>query len=151
MIKSVALALPVYFMFCFKLPKGICNEVTKQVASYWWGQKENERKIHWVAWNKMATPKEKGGMGMKNLQAFNEAFLAKQVWRLITHPNILMRKMMKARYYPKSSILRAKVRAKDSWIWRNCGGARKLIQEGSRWNIGDGTIVKVWDDNWLPA
>lgn len=98
MVKSVALALPVYCMSCFKLPKGICNAVNKEVAAYWWGQKEKERKIHWVAWKKMTKLKDQGGLGLKDLQAFNEALLAK----------VLISRILKARYYPRTSFLKQK-------------------------------------------
>lgn len=119
MVKSVALALPVYCMSCFKLPKEVYNAVNKEVAAYWWGQKEKERKIHWVVWRKMTEQKDQGGLGLKDLQAFNQALLAKQVWRLITKPNLLMSIMMKARYYPQKSILKAEVKARDSCMWRS--------------------------------
>lgn len=29
--------------------------------------------------------------------------------------------------------------------------ARSLIQEGSKWKIGDSSTVKVWEDNWHSA
>lgn len=35
MIKYMALALLVYCMSCFKIPKRVCNEINKEVASYW--------------------------------------------------------------------------------------------------------------------
>jgi hypothetical protein len=38
----------------------------------------------------MCTYKKLGGMGFRNLRAFNEAFLAKQGWRLITDPSSLV-------------------------------------------------------------
>ncbi|KAA3471044.1 reverse transcriptase-like protein [Gossypium australe] len=31
-------------------------------------------------------------------------------------------------------------------IW----GARRLLEEGVGWRIGDGTAVNIWNDAWLP-
>lgn len=61
LLKSVALALPVYCMSCFRLPKGLCTDITRLMSEFWWGQQEKEHKIHWVAWNKMIENKERGG------------------------------------------------------------------------------------------
>ncbi|GFY92708.1 hypothetical protein Acr_08g0011040 [Actinidia rufa] len=28
--------------------------------------------------------------------------------------------------------------------------ARKVLGTGSRWSIGDGSMVRIWNDNWIP-
>lgn len=78
-----------------------------KAAQLWWGSQEGGKKIHWKAWTKMATDKEEGGLGFHNLQDFNMVLLAKQLWRLITQPNLMMSKVLKAKYYPSGGILNA--------------------------------------------
>lgn len=46
MLKSVIQALPVYSMSCFKLPKGVCNEITKSMARFWWSKDGKKGKLH---------------------------------------------------------------------------------------------------------
>lgn len=130
LLKSVALALPVYSMSCFKLPKGLCADITSIMSSFWWGQKDEEQKIHWVAWRKMTESKEEGGLGFKDLQSFNDALLAKQLWRLITKPNSLMSRVLKQKYFPKANLFQAKIPTNASWLWRSWTTARYLLQEG---------------------
>ena len=67
-----------YTMNCFKLPNSLCNELNSLMRNFWWGQREKERKLAWIAWEKMCTPKVEGGMGFKDIKAFNLALLAKQ-------------------------------------------------------------------------
>jgi hypothetical protein len=45
-IKSIAQALPVYIMGIFKLPFGLCDELTKMIRNYWWGEDNGKRKTH---------------------------------------------------------------------------------------------------------
>uniref|UniRef100_A0A2N9I5C2 DUF4283 domain-containing protein n=1 Tax=Fagus sylvatica TaxID=28930 RepID=A0A2N9I5C2_FAGSY len=78
LIKVVAQAIPTYAMNCFHLPKIWCDEITSLIARYWWGQKGDERKLHWMKWDKLCTSKEDGGLGFRNLFLFNSSLLAKQ-------------------------------------------------------------------------
>ena len=64
-------------MNCFKLLDSLCNELNSMMRNFWWGQHDKERKLAWIAWEKMCIPKADGGMGSKDLKAFNLAMLTK--------------------------------------------------------------------------
>jgi hypothetical protein len=63
LIKSVVQAIPTYTMGIFKMPASMCDDFTKLIRMFWWGEANGKRKAHWVAWNKLLVPKRKGGMG----------------------------------------------------------------------------------------
>ena len=77
LIKTVAQAIPTYSISLFKIPRTIYDGINLILSKYWWGQTWNEKKIHWINWGKLCGSKKKGGMGFRNIHAFNLAMLAK--------------------------------------------------------------------------
>ena len=77
LLKAVIQAIPTYTMGCFKLPLGLCNEIKTLIKKFWWGQKDDRRKIHWVRWEEMKKSKTIGVMGFRDLAMFNDSLLAK--------------------------------------------------------------------------
>lgn len=107
LIKTIAQAIPTYFMGIFKFSKALCDSINLTLAKYWWGQSKDEKKIHWINWKKLCNSKDRGGMGFRDIQAFNLALLAKQTWRLIHNNHSLFFHVYKARYFPNCSFMDA--------------------------------------------
>jgi len=65
LIKAMAQVIPTYTMSCFKILDSLCNDLTRMIRNFWWGQKRDEKKMAWLSWDKFCEPKTKGGMGFK--------------------------------------------------------------------------------------
>ncbi|XP_058218798.1 uncharacterized mitochondrial protein AtMg00310-like [Rhododendron vialii] len=117
LLKSVALALMVYAMSCFKLPVGLCHQIEAAMAIFWWGQKSDERKIHWMRWSRLCNPKFKGGLGFQDLTSYNLALLAKQGWRIMMSLECLLAQVLKSRYFKDKSFMEAELGSNPSWVW----------------------------------
>ena len=46
LIKTIALAIPIYSMGIFQIPKALCDKINSTLAKYWWGQTKDEKKVH---------------------------------------------------------------------------------------------------------
>ncbi|VAI55917.1 hypothetical protein VPH35_110151 [Triticum aestivum] len=137
-------------MSCFQLPKKMCQNLTSILSNFWWGAANGERKVHWLAWHKMCKAKKEGGMGFRDPKAFNQALLAKQVWRILLYPSSLGARVLKARYFPEGSIMNTTCPSRGSLTFRSIIHGRELLREGVVWRIGDGTTVNVHHDSWIP-
>jgi hypothetical protein len=120
------------------------------LAKFWWGTDERQRKVHWLSWENLGKNKNKGGMGFRGFDEFNQALLGKQCWRIIQNHDSLIAKVFKSRYFPRSNFMEAQIGYQPSYVWRSIFSARTVIEKGSRWIIGNGQQVRIWKDNWLP-
>ncbi|KAK1616516.1 hypothetical protein QYE76_022033 [Lolium multiflorum] len=150
LIKSVAQALPRYVMGIFKMSTGFCEQFERLIRDFWWGDDQNSRKVHWMAWENMIKPKCKGGIGFRDMACFNQALLARQAWRLIQRPDNLCARVLKAKYYPNGNILDTVFASDASPAWKGVEFGLQLLKEGTIKRIGNGRDTQFARDNWLP-
>ncbi|KAG7963456.1 hypothetical protein I3843_09G118400 [Carya illinoinensis] len=150
LLKAVALSIPIYTMSYFKLPKSLCAELESLMASFWWGQKQDERKLSWISWKRMCESKMEGGMEFRSIQMFNKALLAKQGWRIMHEESSLLHKIFKARYFPTSSFFDSRLGVNPSYVWRGIWDTKNSLLKGCRWRVGNGLSINIWSDYWLP-
>ncbi|XP_030925104.1 uncharacterized protein LOC115952172 [Quercus lobata] len=122
-------------MCCFKLPKGLVRDLESMISKFWWGYSGEHRKTHWVKWERLCEAKEVGGLGFREIEKFNDALLARQVWRMINNTDSLCHRVFKARFFPDCSILDAKESSSGSYAWKSI--------------IGE--AVRIKEDRWLPG
>jgi hypothetical protein len=144
MIKSVLQAIPSYVMSIFLLPDTIISTIENMMNSFWWGcGGSRSRGIHWVSWEKLSVHKSHGGMGFKDLTAFNLAMLGKQGWKFQTYIDSLVSRIFKARYFPHGTYLTASLGHNPSFVWRSILHARFIVRGGARWCIGTGATIPI--------
>ena len=97
----------------------------------------------------MCRPKDLGGLGFKDLQKFNDAMLAKQIWRLLDYKDTLFHRFFKAKFFPNGSILDAK-EGNRSFAWKSILKGRYVIDKGLQWRVGNGASIRIYQDDWLP-
>ena len=146
----MAQAVPAYAMSVFKIPVGLCDDIQRNIAGFWWSKKKEKRGIPWTRWEEMSRAKIRGGMGFRDISSFNQALVAKQSWRLIQNPESLASRVLKARYFLMTDFLGVSIRSNPSYIWRSIMWGRQVIHNGHRWRIGNREKISVYRGNWIP-
>ncbi|GKB19941.1 RNA-directed DNA polymerase, eukaryota, reverse transcriptase zinc-binding domain protein [Tanacetum coccineum] len=71
LLKSVLGSMPIFHMSIFKVPSSILKSLESIRSRFFNGQDPKSNKASWVKWNKVLTPKDKGGLGVSSLFALN--------------------------------------------------------------------------------
>ncbi|KAL5127866.1 putative ribonuclease H protein [Glycine soja] len=98
LVNSILTALPIYLLSFFKIPKKVVHKVVSIQRKLLWGGGSKAAKIAWVNWDSVCLSKNKGGLGIKDLSNFNEAFLAKWGWELANNQNQLWARVLLSKY-----------------------------------------------------
>lgn len=138
LIKEVSQAIPIYVMSVFIFPDNLCQEMDRLIKKFWWGAKENDRKISWTKWETLFHRKDRGELGLRYMSISNDALLAKQGWRIITNQKSIIHKCLKAKYFPTSNFWNAKSKPGDSYLWKSINIAKEKFLKGLCWRIENG-------------
>ncbi|XP_059315810.1 uncharacterized protein LOC132066523 [Lycium ferocissimum] len=103
----------------FILPQSVVKEVDKVCRDFLWGNSEEKRKIHLVAWEKLCRPKGQGGLNIKCCKVWNMASMGKLIWWLMERPNILWVKWIHGIYMNNGDDFKTHTPSSDcSWYWK---------------------------------
>ncbi|KAL6178391.1 hypothetical protein ACLB2K_049909 [Fragaria x ananassa] len=80
------------------------------------------------------------------MELFNQALLAKQGWRIINSPDSLLKRTLKAKYFPSVHFLEAEIGSDASYVWRSLLKGRELLKKGVKYQVGNGESISVWHD-----
>ncbi|XP_009107743.1 uncharacterized protein LOC103833410 [Brassica rapa] len=151
MLKSVLTAVPTFSMSCFLLLVGLCDQIQSALTRFWWDHDPSTRNICWVAWDNLTQHKDVGGLGLRDIQDFNVAMLAKNAWRILTNPECLLARLLIGKYCHSSSFLSAPCPSSASHEWRGVVAGCQLLQLQLGKAIGNGNSTKVWSDSWISS
>jgi hypothetical protein len=89
-------------------------------------------------------------MGFREMRLYNQAMLARQEWCLIAFPNSLCARVLKARYYPRGTLIDTVFSGNPSSTWIAISYGLDLLKKGLIYRVGNGANIMVWQDRWIP-
>lgn len=133
------------------------EKVLRSIQSkIFWGGNDLEKRIARVKWDDMCKEKKAGGLGFKDLLAFNRALLGKWVWRFLNENDCLWVKVVRSRFgelnWSRQGECRTNCRRRGGWwnavISSVSGQDGDWFWESLVQVLGDGMTADFWDGLW---
>ena len=80
LINAVLTALPLFYLSFYRAPSAVINRLNAIRRHFLWGGNSEGKKIAWIAWSHVCSSRERGGLGIKDIKALNNALLIKWKW-----------------------------------------------------------------------
>ncbi|RZB64931.1 DNA ligase 4 isoform D [Glycine soja] len=153
LINSGLTALPIYLLSFFRIPKKVVHKIVSIQRNFLWGGGIEANKIPWVNWDTVCLPKNKGGLGIKDLIKFNEALLGKWGWELVNNQNQLWARILLSKYGGWNALLFGRNSGDLSHWWKDLETVfqqqdSNSINNNLRWKVGNGVKIRFWKDKW---
>jgi hypothetical protein len=154
LIKCIFSSIQVYYMSNILFTKKFLNKLTSIIRNFWWTgirEETKSRSLCLRAWKDICSPKNEGGLGIRNLQAINQGLILMAAWRIADQPNNFFHAVLKSKYFPDSSIWRPKPNVPKSAFWASILKILPILKAHSFYQVGKGEISiwsTPWCDNW---
>ncbi|PWA47226.1 RNA-directed DNA polymerase, eukaryota [Artemisia annua] len=137
-------------------PCKVIKDLESITSRFLWGGSKEVRKIHWVSWEKVCSPKKFGGLGLSNFKFINIALLSKWGWRYKKERGNLWCDVIEACHSSCRSWDFLPVRKILSGVWSNVVKvlSRTMvsglpIRRLFKGIVGNGNNISFWIDPWL--
>jgi hypothetical protein len=133
--------------------KKFLSKLTATIRSFWWSgikDEPNTKSLCLRAWADICTPKEDGGLGIRNIQVINQGLILSAAWRLAKDHTNHLALILRSKYHPDTSICKAKANKPKSAFWSAILKVQPLLKSAAFYPIFDGNS-SIWSSPWFPG
>ena len=149
LIQASVSAVPTYVMQTTYLPSRILDNLDRLNRNFLWGTSDSKRRMHWVGWEKITQPMEKGGLGLQTAKGRNLAYLSKLNWRFHSEKDSPWAQVIRKKYMSPRRIASSNEDSlPSSRTWKAMKKGMEVFKRGTRWSLGRESSLKFWHNNW---
>ncbi|KAK9997320.1 hypothetical protein SO802_022006 [Lithocarpus litseifolius] len=131
------------------LPSRILDNLDRLNRNFLWGSSELKRRKHWVGWEKITQPLDKGVLGLQTAKGRNLAYLSKLNWRLQLEKDSLWARVLRKKYMTQRRMSSSNENSlPSSRIWKAMKKGMDVFKRGTRWSLGRDSNLRFWYDSW---
>jgi hypothetical protein len=151
-------AIPIFYLSYLKIPVHVWKKVRRIQREFLGGGRRGHKRISWINWDIVCLPKEKGGLGVRDVRCVNISLLTKWRWRLLSNDQAVWKDVVKSKY--GNGAIGQPVLGEDvkPWFsslwWRDiCSIGVNLDQNWFRLGVfkklGNGLQTSFWSAIWV--
>jgi hypothetical protein len=144
LIKSVIHGMLMHSISVYSWPSSLIKDIERWVRNFLWSGDVNQRKLVTVAWHKVCSPFDEGGLGIRSLSKINEAANLKLCWEL-TQSDLQWAKFLRFRVLKGAKPISYHI---FSSVWSSIKHKFHEVCTNSSWQIGNGESINFWSDPW---
>ncbi|KAL0284293.1 UNVERIFIED_CONTAM: Retrovirus-related Pol polyprotein from type-2 retrotransposable element R2DM [Sesamum angustifolium] len=122
LIRSVLQGVECFWLQVFPLPMAVIEKIHRLCRAFLWNSKRAP-----VAWEDICHPKEEGGLGVRHIQSWNVALLARVLWNIHCKADTLWVKWVNEVYLRGASLWDWQPKKDDSPLLRRLAEIRDRI------------------------
>jgi len=123
LIKTVLQGTECFWLSILHVPNAVIEKVYRMGRHFLWNSKSAL-----VAWKEVCLPKKEGGLGFKNLYAWNSALLSKEIWNIHSKKDSLWVKWVNHEYFSVHSLWDRQEKKDDSPLLKKLQRIRDLLK-----------------------
>jgi hypothetical protein len=145
LVKSIIHGMLVYSFHVYLWPHSLLKKLEKWIRNFIWSGDINTKKICTVAWKKVCTTYDAGGLDLRPLDKINSSLMLQLCWKFLSSDE-QWASLCRAKYLRHGKPINNYVK---SSIWYGIKNHVATVKANTIWLIGSGQSVLFWTDNWL--
>ena len=145
-LRSVLSSMPIYFLCTPSIPPGIIKQLERIMHQCLWRGNSDTPRQSLAAWDMVCRPKEKGRLGVINLQLQNQGLLIKHLHKFYNKADIPWVSLLWDSYYD-GVVPHATVLCGSFW-WKYIFKLADNYRVVASVSVNKGDSVLFWSDAW---
>lgn len=104
LVNSSLSSLSTYTMGFYRFNEEAHKHMDTIRSRFFWRGANGKFKYHMMKWDDMCRPKDFGGLRVINTRVMNDCLITKWIWRINHSKNELWLRILKAKYFPRSTF-----------------------------------------------
>ena len=146
LIALVLASMQVYWASIFVVPKAVVKYINKVFKGLLWNSGEILRGKAKVSWKQICKPECEGGLGLKDLEKWNEVLMSKHLWNIACNKKSVWVKWIQTNKLKGQSIWKVTNDPNSSCGWKQILSLREKMVKHVYYKVGNGKSIFSWHD-----